>query len=113
MKNIIHPFYTVQYNIGFYILGSYFCYDNPGAIQDIIKKDMHVDSGRYMTLYSLYSWPNVILCFFGGFLIDRVFGIRWGAIIFALLVTVGQIVFAMGAFFNVFEIMQLGRFIFG
>lgn len=30
-----------------------------------------------MQLYAWYSWPNVVLCFFGGFLIDRVFGIRY------------------------------------
>jgi len=41
----------------------------------------------------MYSWPNVILCFFGGFLIDRVFGVRWGAIIFSAIVTVGQVMF--------------------
>ncbi len=74
-----------------HISGSYFCYDNPGALQDIIKKDMGVDSSTYMTLYAWYSWPNVVLCFFGGFLIDRVFGIRLGAIIFAAFVTAGQV----------------------
>lgn len=52
---------------------------------------MKVSTSEYMTLYSWYSWPNVVLCFFGGFLIDRVFGIRLGAIIFAALVTVGQV----------------------
>ena len=31
---------------------------------------------KFMLLYAWYSWPNVVLCFFGGFLIDRVFGIR-------------------------------------
>jgi len=51
--------------------------------------------------------------FFGGFLIDRVFGIRFGAIIFACFVMAGQIVFAAGALFNRFWLMILGRFIFG
>ena len=71
--------------------GSYFCYDNPGALQDIIKRDMKVSTSEYMTLYAWYSWPNVVLCFFGGFLIDKVFGIRMGAIIFAAFVTAGQV----------------------
>lgn len=31
----------------------------------------------FMLLYSLYSWPNVFLCFLGGYLIDKVFGIRY------------------------------------
>ncbi len=73
------------------VLGSYYCYDNPGALQDIIKRDMEVNTATYMSLYAWYSWPNVVLCFFGGFLIDRVLGIRLGAILFAAFVTVGQV----------------------
>ncbi|PNI78064.1 MFSD1 isoform 19, partial [Pan troglodytes] len=37
---------------------------------------MQVNTTKFMLLYAWYSWPNVVLCFFGGFLIDRVFGIR-------------------------------------
>uniref|UniRef100_A0A2K6UCX5 Lysosomal dipeptide transporter MFSD1 n=1 Tax=Saimiri boliviensis boliviensis TaxID=39432 RepID=A0A2K6UCX5_SAIBB len=58
--------------------GSYFCYDNPAALQTQIKRDMQVNTTKFMLLYAWYSWPNVVLCFFGGFLIDRVFGIRIG-----------------------------------
>ena len=39
-------------------------------------QDMGVKTDKYVMLYSLYSYPNVILCFFGGFLLDRVFGVR-------------------------------------
>ena len=42
---------------------------------------MNVQTNTYVLLYSLYSYPNVILCFFGGFLLDRVFGVRWVKII--------------------------------
>lgn len=38
---------------------------------------MGVKTNNYVLLYSLYSYPNVVLCFFGGFLLDRVFGVRW------------------------------------
>lgn len=71
--------------------GSYFCYDNPAALQDTMIKDLSLSESQFMLLYSLYSWPNVILCFFGGFLIDRVFGVRMGSIIFSLFVTAGQV----------------------
>ena len=73
------------------VAGSYFCYDNPGALQDHIEHDMVVDTSKYMSLYAWYSWPNVVLCFFGGFMIDRVFGVRWGGIIFSTFVTAGQV----------------------
>ncbi|XP_025913555.1 major facilitator superfamily domain-containing protein 1 isoform X11 [Apteryx rowi] len=93
--------------------GSYFCYDNPAALQTQVQADMKVNTARFMALYAWYSWPNVVLCFFGGFLIDRVFGIRLGTIIFSIFVCVGQVIFALGALFNAFWLMEAGRFVFG
>ncbi|XP_074887403.1 lysosomal dipeptide transporter MFSD1 isoform X5 [Buteo buteo] len=93
--------------------GSYFCYDNPAALQTQVQRDMKVNTAQFMALYAWYSWPNVVLCFFGGFLIDRVFGIRLGTIIFSIFVCVGQVIFALGALLNTFWLMDLGRFVFG
>uniref|UniRef100_A0A672M9Q2 Lysosomal dipeptide transporter MFSD1 n=1 Tax=Sinocyclocheilus grahami TaxID=75366 RepID=A0A672M9Q2_SINGR len=70
--------------------GSYFCYDNPAALQTQFIQDMSLNTASFMLLYAWYSWPNVVLCFLGGFLLDRVFGIRLGTIIFASFVLVGQ-----------------------
>nr|XP_058971250.1 major facilitator superfamily domain-containing protein 1-like isoform X2 [Pocillopora verrucosa] len=74
---------------------------------------MNVPTQKYVLLYSLYSYPNVVLCFFGGFLLDRVFGVRLGTIIFSLFVLSGQIVFSLGAYIHSFTVMEVGRFIFG
>ena len=74
---------------------------------------MDINTSQFMMMYSLYSWPNVFLCFVGGFLMDKVLGLRWGAIIFATLVTLGQCVSALGAQFNSYAIVLAGRFIFG
>uniref|UniRef100_A0A8C6SDZ8 Lysosomal dipeptide transporter MFSD1 n=1 Tax=Neogobius melanostomus TaxID=47308 RepID=A0A8C6SDZ8_9GOBI len=93
--------------------GSYFCYDNPAALQTEVLQDMNLNTAEFMQLYAWYSWPNVVLCFLGGFLIDTVFGIRLGTIIFSLFVFGGQIVFATGAIVNHFWLMEVGRFIFG
>jgi MFS family permease len=93
--------------------GSYFCYDNPAALQDQIKRDLNITTTQYTLLYSMYSWPNVVLCFVGGFLIDRVFGIRLGTNIYMGLTLLGQVVFASGVLFNTFWITIMGRFIFG
>ncbi|XP_065575349.1 major facilitator superfamily domain-containing protein 1-like [Artemia franciscana] len=93
--------------------GSYFCYDSPGALQEYIKNDMNITTTQFANLYAWYSWPNVFLCFVGGFLLDRVFGKQWGTTIFATFVLIGQIVFALGGIFNTFWIMEAGRFIFG
>ncbi|XP_056297624.1 major facilitator superfamily domain-containing protein 1 [Pseudoliparis swirei] len=93
--------------------GSYFCYDNPAALQTEVIQDLHLNTSKFMQLYAWYSWPNVVLCFFGGFLLDRVFGIRLGTIIFSLFVCFGQVIFATGALVNRFWLMEVGRFIFG
>ncbi|KAF7660405.1 hypothetical protein LDENG_00282370 [Lucifuga dentata] len=93
--------------------GSYFCYDNPAALQRRIIQDMNLNTAGFMQLYAWYSWPNVILCFFGGFLLDRVFGIRLGTIVFSLFVCLGQIIFATGALVKHFWLMEVGRFVFG
>ncbi|XP_078102154.1 lysosomal dipeptide transporter MFSD1 isoform X3 [Sander vitreus] len=93
--------------------GSYFCYDNPAALQTQVIQDLSLNTKEFMQLYAWYSWPNVVLCFFGGFLLDRVFGIRLGTIIFSLFVCVGQVIFATGALVNRFWLMEVGRFVFG
>ena len=93
--------------------GSYFCFDNPGALQDDFKVDLQMSTSKFVLLYSIYSWPNVILCFIGGFLLDSVFGIRLGTIIYMGLTLIGQIIFATGAMVNEFWVMMVGRFVFG
>uniref|UniRef100_A0A671U0Z6 Lysosomal dipeptide transporter MFSD1 n=1 Tax=Sparus aurata TaxID=8175 RepID=A0A671U0Z6_SPAAU len=93
--------------------GSYFCYDNPAALQTEFIQDLDLNTAKFMQLYAWYSWPNVVLCFFGGFLIDRVFGIRLGTIIFSLFVCVGQVIFATGALVNRYWLCEVGRFVFG
>lgn len=93
--------------------GSYYCYDNPASLAEQFRTDLNLEGDSFMLLYSLYSWPNVFLCFFGGFLIDRVFGVRLGAFLFGAVITLGQIVFALGGWFNNKYVMYTGRFIFG
>lgn len=93
--------------------GSYFCYDNPAALMDYFSKDLNLSTTQYSLLYSLYSWPNVVLCFIGGFLIDRVFGIGLGTNLYMLITLIGQVVFSMGVMFDIFWVMVLGRFVFG
>ncbi|KAM3964851.1 lysosomal dipeptide transporter MFSD1 [Aphomia sociella] len=97
----------------FLCFGSYFCYDTPGALVDNFKDDSHLNTSQFAMLYSIYSWPNVILCFIGGYLVDRYFGVRLGTIIYMTIVLIGAIIFAFGVYINAFWLMILGRFVFG
>lgn len=75
--------------------------------------DLHLTMTQFMNLYAFYSWPNVFLSLVGGFFIDRVIGIRWGAILFAFVIFVGQCLFALGAFVSSVYLMYFSRLIYG
>lgn len=79
---------------------------------------MGMNDVEYQLLYSMYSFPNIILPLFGGYFIDKI-GKRTGIIVFACIVAVGQFIFAVSTHaaqssegFGKF-LMVLGRFIFG
>lgn len=97
----------------FLFAGPYFCFDNPAALQDNFKTDLHMSTTKFILLYSIYSWPTVIFCFIGGFLLDSVFGIRLGTSIYMGITLIGQIIFATGALIDTFWVMMVGRFILG
>ncbi|VDN99504.1 unnamed protein product [Rodentolepis nana] len=105
--------YSMLFFICLLSFGSYFCYDNPAALQDAFLTDLRLTVTEFMNLYAFYSWPNVILSLVGGFLIDRVIGIRWGTILFASIIFIGQCVFAAGAFMKSIYLMYFARLLFG
>lgn len=83
-------FFYVINNVNIFAAGSYYCY-NIDVHQTIIEHALKVNVFQYNLLYSIYSWPNVIFPLIGGVLIDRLVGIRWGTIIFAAFVCLGQV----------------------
>jgi len=90
----------------------YYCYNNPQALQPIIESELHIGDSKYNLLYSVYSLPNIILPFFGGYLVDRI-GVRAAINIFGFILIIGQAIFAYGAYMSSFGIMVAGRFVFG
>lgn len=54
----------------------------------------------------------MVLPIIGGVLMDKL-GVRPGLIVFTVILTIGQLVFAIGGLHESFSIMMLGRFIFG
>ena len=87
--------------------------DMPAALERVIINVMRVTITQYELLYSLYSWPNVVLPVIGGILLDRVLGLRLGLIIFVSLSCLGQLLLSMGGYFNLFWLMVVGRFFYG
>lgn len=63
-------------------------------------------------MYSLYSFPNIVIPLLGGILIDKK-GPRMVMVLTAFICVIGQTVFAVGGFKNIFSVMLIGRAIFG
>ena len=60
----------------FFLMGSYFCYDNPAPLKNALQKPPYnLSEAQWSGLYSIYSFPNMVLPLFGGIFIDKI-GIR-------------------------------------
>lgn len=109
--------------------GSYWVFDTPGAIQKqlqayldpgVAPTDSWYTDGLNLWLYSIYSYPNIVLAFFGGYIVDAITGLRAGTLLFCGLVLLGQLVFALGIQMvgstggkTGYAVMMIGRLIFG
>ena len=60
----------------FFLMGCYFCLDNPAPLKHALQQaPFNLSDSQWSGLYSIYSFPNMVLPLFGGILIDRI-GIR-------------------------------------
>lgn len=100
----------------FITFGSYWCFDTPAAIYKQLRlwfgPTFYTESMNLL-LYSVYSYPNVVLAFGGGFIIDRLTGPRIGALLFCSFVLTGQIIFSLGVQTRLYWLAVVGRFVFG
>lgn len=94
------------------MLGSYYCYDIPSALNDQITHDLDMSDTHFNLLYSVYSFPNVILPLFGGAMVDY-FGTNLSLFIFGSFITIGQAIFAIGLLVKSYPVMIVGRIFFG
>ena len=95
-----------------FLLGSYFCYDNPGPLETQLEHQFNMSSTEFSLLYTVYSIPNMVLPIFGGIFLDSI-GIRAGIILFTSILTLGQFVFMIGGYQGDYKMMLAGRVIFG
>ena len=97
------------------MIGNYYCYDIPAALHtqmnDYFGKPSDFET-YFSLLYTVYSVPNIILPFFGGFFTDK-FGARVCLVVFCGFITLGQFIFALGLSMKSWPIMLLGRVVFG
>lgn len=92
--------------------GNYYCFDNPTALAEPLKARLNLSNLEYNLLYSLYSFPNMVLPLFGGVFIDRI-GVNTGLILFTGFLCGGQALFALGVSNANFVLALIGRFVYG
>ena len=96
----------------FFVFGNYFCCDYPGTLEKQIEIFYKVDKQTYGILYTSYAVPNLFIPIFAGSLFDKI-GSRNGILIFTVILCLGQGIFTLGGYHLSFELMVLGRIIFG
>ncbi|CAD8114867.1 unnamed protein product [Paramecium sonneborni] len=94
------------------LLGNNYSFDNPQALQTQIQQQLGINIIQFNLLYSVFALPNIFLTILGGMIIDRL-GVRFGIFTFTLIVTIGQLIIALGGKFNEYSLMLLGRAVFG
>ncbi|KAJ0411052.1 hypothetical protein ATCC90586_003654 [Pythium insidiosum] len=99
------------------MIGNYYCFDNPAALKSQLQQRFSsIAKTRFEflfnMLYTVYSVPNILLPFFGGVLVDR-YGARVMLVVFSVAILVGQVVFASGCSLASFNLMLVGRVLFG
>lgn len=109
-----HPAGTVYrfgilVSVSLMLVGNYFAYDSIGALAPLMIEGMGIGREEIGMLYSFYSWPNVVMVFIGGFLIDR-YGTRRMSLVFSTLIVFGAALVAVAPGFG---LMLVGRTIFG
>ena len=99
--------------ISFLNFGPGFSFDNPAALEKELLRTLQINNAEYEILYLTTSWPNVLFPIIGGYLLDRIIGYRFGAILYSSCVVLGQALFILGVGLNAFWLMCIGRFFFG
>mmetsp|Transcript_17057 Transcript_17057/g.26610 ORF Transcript_17057/g.26610 Transcript_17057/m.26610 type:complete len:702 (-) Transcript_17057:403-2508(-) len=104
----------------FIMVGNFYAFDIPAPLHQQLEDLMYAGSGAsssnfevyFNLLYTVYSFPNIILPFIGGQYVDQ-----WGApfclFLFTSVMWLGQALFATGAVLESWGWMLFGRFIFG
>lgn len=94
------------------MVGNYYCFDNPAALKSNLDETIGLSESEYNLLYTVYSIPNIVLPFFGGYLCDML-GAPLAFLLFAVAITAGQCVFAFGVSIKSLGLMYVGRIMFG
>ena len=102
--------------------GTYYVFDFPGTIGTGEHRTIQTyfnDAGKPYTtsmnllFYSVYSWPNIILSFFWGVIMEKYLGLRRSMAIGGAIILVSSALFYVGLLLTSFPLMLASRVIYG
>ena len=105
--------YTVLLLIAIVQFTLNFSLDVPAGLESVLIDTMDVDVTSYALLYSVYSWPSIVLTIVGAVIVNQYLGCRFATVLFMSVLCVGQAIFAVGAFCGMFWVMMFARFLLG
>lgn len=139
-RNELKARWKIMLLLCFGLFGSYYVFDIPAATEGAMQSAVEGNAGAdrcvngtnvppsnsatatfntdFNLLYSVYSWPNIILPFFGGYISDRL-GVRLMAVAFTGLIAIGQAITTLGSTYlttnsqAAWVTMWVGRTVFG
>jgi len=101
------------------MVGNFYIFDNPTALytplwelfssQGMSHENFQL---QYSLFYSAYAFPNMILPFFGGVIVDKI-GVRTTLLAFLIIITLAQCLFAFGASIRSMSVMIVARILYG
>jgi len=97
------------------LVSVYYCYDNPSALESQMTDpngDFRLTNVNFNLLYSVYSFPNIVLPLIGGLMIDFV-GVRAAILLFCVFLIIGQLLVMLGGIYMEYWLLLLGRVFFG
>lgn len=85
----------------------------PVGLTSTTIKVLNIGVTQYNLLWFVSALPSTILSAVGGLLTDKILGLRAGILLFTCTVLLGQVVWSVGTFLNIFWLMLVGRFFIG
>lgn len=82
------------------LFGDAYSFDNPQALESHIETDLEISHTSFNLLYSVYSFPNMLIPIFGGIIIDFL-GVRVAIFLFSTLLIIGQLIVSYGGYIKV------------
>lgn len=102
----------ILFLICFIPLSNFYVLLHPVPLQLVIMEKLQINFTQYNLLYSIYGFPNILLCFFSGNIVHKL-GLQSASIIFMVSQCLGNLIFIFGIYTSNYYLCLFGRLFVG